>query len=280
MSQVIEEEVLEVSLDDETPPEEVDLEADDVEDEDEIEEDEILLGEEVINAPDPEEQKAPRWVKDLRKQHKEAQRKIKELESQLTKAPVIEKVQPLSKKPTLEDFDYDADKFQENLERWFFDKQKHDIEARKADDAQKEYQTAFQKKIDSYNEKKASLKVRDFEDAEQAVMQSLNDIQQNIILQGAENPALLAYAIGKNPKRLAELAKISDHVKFAFEVAKLEKDLKVNTRKPSAQPEKAISGTGRASSGTDSHLEKLRARAEKTGDYSEITQYKLKLRNK
>ena len=239
------------------------------------EHDEVTLGDEVINAPDPEEQKAPRWVKDLRKQHKEAQRKIKELESQLTQPKqAVDQPKPRAKKPTLEDYEWDADKFQEGLESWFKDEQKHEIEAIKAQEAQKEAERAWQTKNEDYNKKKASLKVSDFEDAEHAVMQSLSATQQGIILQGADNPALLAYAIGKNPKRLAELAKMTDHVQFAFQVAKLEKDLKVVNRKPTAAPEKSITGTGRAVLKADSTLDKLRARAEKTGNYSEVIAYK------
>ena len=267
---------------DEAPPEVVE-EAPEAPEEAPQDEVEISLGEEVLNPVDEEEKAAPRWIKDLRKSDREKTKKIRELEAKLSQnqaAPAPAKALELPKKPTLDACDYDSDKYQEQVEQWFTLKQKYDLEQVKAKELQEEGNRAFQKKIESYNERKASLKVSDFEDAESVVLQSFSDVQQNIILQGAEDPALLAYAIGKNKVKAEELAKIKDHVKFAFAVAKLEKELKVTTRKPSAPPEKTISGTGRVTASNDSHLEKLRAKAEKTGDYSEITAYKRNLKNK
>ena len=267
---------------DEAPPEVVE-EAPEAPEEAPQDEVEISLGEEVLNPVDEEEKAAPKWIKDLRKSDREKTKKIRELEAKLSQtqsAPAPVKALELPKKPTLEACDYDSDKYQEQVEQWFTLKQKYDAEQIKERELQEENNRAFQTKIQSYNERKASLKVSDFEDAESVVLQSFSDVQQNIILQGAEDPALLAYAIGKNKVKAEELAKIKDHVKFAFAVAKLEKELKVTTRKPSAPPEKTISGTGRVTASNDSHLEKLRAKAEKTGDYSEIHAYKRSLRNK
>ena len=101
----------------------------------------------------------------------------------------------------------------------------------------------------------------------------LNITQQGIVLQGAENPALVVYALGKNPSKAKELSSITDPVKFAFAVSKLESQLKVSNRKSAPPPEKVLSGTGRASA-VDSTLERLRADAEKTGDYTKVTAYK------
>jgi hypothetical protein len=100
-----------------------------------------------------------------------------------------------------------------------------------------------------------------------------------MILQGAENPALLVYALGKNPKRAKELASIKDPVKFAFAVARLETQLKVTKRKASSKPDPKITGTGRVSGAVDSTLERLRADAERTGDYSKVFQYKKQKRS-
>ena len=65
-----------------------------------------------------------------------------------------------------------------------------------------------------------------------------------------------------------------DPVKFAFAVAKLETQLKVTNRKAAPPPESTVRGTGRVSGAVDSTLERLRADAEKTGDYSKVMQYK------
>ena len=82
------------------------------------------------------------------------------------------------------------------------------------------------------------------------------------------------YALGKNPKKLAELASIKDPVRFAVAVAKLETQLKVSTRKPPPPPPKITSGSAPVSGSVDSTLERLRAEAERTGDYTKVIQYK------
>ena len=98
------------------------------------------------------------------------------------------------------------------------------------------------------------------------------------MLQGADNPALVVYALGKNPKKAQELASIKDPVKFAFAVAKLEKDLKVTNRRAAPPPERVVSGTGRVSGAVDSTLERLREEASKSGDMTKVLAYKLKKR--
>ena len=84
----------------------------------------------------------------------------------------------------------------------------------------------------------------------------------------------MIYALGKNPTKAKELSAINDPVKFAFAVAKLETQLKVTNRKAAPPPESTVRGTGRVSGAVDSTLERLRADAEKTGDYSKVMQYK------
>lgn len=241
------------------------------EQQDEPEESDVVvsIGEET---PPQEETRAPDWVRELRKSHRELQRKNRELEAKLqTQAPVV---QPLGKKPTLEDHDYDAEKFETSLADWYERKRKADEVAAQAKLAENEQQRQWQAKLDSYGKAKASLKVRDFDDAEEVTQQALDVTQQGIVLQGAENPALLVYALGKNPKKAAELGSIKDPVKFAFAVAKLEKDLKVTQRKAAPPPEKVVQGNAGTSGAVDSTLDRLRAEAEKSGDYTKVFKYK------
>jgi len=49
--------------------------------------------------------------------------------------------------------------------------------------------------------------------------------------------------------------------------------LKVTPRKASTQPEKILSGTGPSGGSSDATLKRLRAKAEKTGDYSDVRKY-------
>jgi hypothetical protein len=233
----------------------------------------VSIGEE---SPPPEENApAPEWVRELRKSHREAQKKIREYESKLQALQSTEnKPVALGPKPKLEDYDYDSDRYEKSLEQWYDRKRlAADAEA-KAKAAEEEQSKAWQAKLETYGKAKAELKVKDYDDAEEVVQQVLNTVQQGVILQGADNPALVVYALGKNPKKAKELASLSDPVKFAFAVAKLEKDLKVTARKPAPAPERAIASDGPKSGAVDSQLERLRAEAEKTGNYTKVIQYK------
>jgi hypothetical protein len=212
----------------------------------------------------------------LRKSNREKERKIRELEAKLNAAPATEtKPVALSAKPTLESCDYDSDEYEQKLAEWYEQKREYDAAEANAKAQQDAEAKAWQNKLDSYAKAKSSLKVRDYDEAEATALDTFNVTQQGIVLQGSDNPALLIYAIGKSTKRAKELAAITDPVKFAFAVAKLETQLKVTNRRASTSPERTITTSGgRVSGSIDSQLERLRAEALKTGDLSKVMEYK------
>jgi hypothetical protein len=236
----------------------------------------VTIGDDPPASEDEEEARAPSWVRDLRKQFRDEKKRSRELQQELDqlKGATAPRPTELPKKPTLESVDYDTDKFEKELEAWHEKKRKHDERVSAAKAEQESIQQDWQKKLESYQSAKSGMKVRDYDDAEMFVQDTFNVTQQGVMIQGAENPALLVYALGKNHTRAKELASIKDPVKFAFAVAKLETQLKVTDRKAKPQPEKAVTGTGRMSGTVDSTLERLRAEASKTGDYSKVFQYK------
>jgi len=249
---------------------------DDVETED-TEEVVVSIGEE---APPPEEHTpAPEWVKELRKTNRELQRQNRELQGRLQAAPPETKPVVIGTKPKLEDHDYDADKYEEALTSWFERKrQAEEVNAKQEAEVMNQ-QKAWQAKLDGYGKAKAELRVKDYEDAEAVAQEVFSITQQGVLLQGADNPALVVYALGKNPAKARELAEIKDPVKFAFAVAKLEKDLKVTNRRQAPAPERIITGTGRSSGAVDSTLERLREDAARTGNMTKVIAYKAQKRS-
>lgn len=235
----------------------------------------VTIGDE---APTPEEEeisKAPEWVRELRKSQRELSRKNKMLEQQLAeKAKPVEPT-TLGPKPTMADpdIDYDAAKFEDALTKWNDKKRAADNEAAQRQATEAKAQTAWQTQVNKYSEQKTQLKVKDYAETEAVASEALSVTQQGIIIQGADNAALVIHALGKNATKLKELSAITDPVKFAFAIAKLEKDLKVTTRKAPPPPEKTVTGSAPKSGVVDSQLERLRAEAEKTGNYSKVTQY-------
>lgn len=235
----------------------------------------ISMDGEDLTQEDEEQKHAPSWVKELRKSSREKDKKIRELEAKINAgAAPATKPLTLPAKPKLEDFDYDPDVYEEKLGEWFETKRRHDAQVEASKKAQDDAEKAWQDKLATYGKAKADLKVRDYEDAEIYVQDKFNVTQQGIILQGLENPALVVYALGKNHKKAAELAGITDPVRFAVAIGKLETQLKVTTRKSPPPPPKTVSGTGRVSGAVDSTLDRLRTEAEKTGDYTKVLKYK------
>ena len=250
--------------------------ADEIEPED-TEEVVVSIGEE---APPPEEHTpAPEWVKELRKTNRELQRQNRELQARVQAAPPETKPVVIGNKPKLEDHDYDADKYEEALTNWFERKRQADDVNAKQEAEVMNQQKAWKAKLDGYGKAKAELRVKDFEDAEEVAQQVFSITQQGVLLQGADNPALVVYALGKNPVKAKELAEIKDPVKFAFAVARLEKDLKVSNRRQAPAPERIVTGTGRSSGAVDSTLERLREEAARTGNMTKVIQYRAQKRS-
>lgn len=241
----------------------------------------VSIGEE--SPPQEEKEPAPEWVRELRKSYRELQREKRELEARLTTSQKAEE-KPLSlgAKPTLEQFDYDAEQFEVALERWYENKRKvqEQDNAKKAE--QQKAEQDWQNTLKNYGSLKSQLKVKDYDDAEHVVLESLNETKQGIILHGAKNPALVVYALGKNPQKVKELASIDDPVKFAIAIGGLEKELKVTSRKTASPPppESKVRGSAPISGAVDSTLERLREEAARSGDHSKVFAYKQQLKRK
>lgn len=253
--------------------------------EEEEEEDGVIvtIGDEDPPAEEEEEKTAPKWVKDLRKQTKEQAKRIRELEQEAAaKAAPATKVPELGPKPTLEDSDWDAEDFEQKLDAW--KERKLKIDQAKADEQkqQEAQQKEWQDRLSFYAKGKVDLKARNFDDAESTVMAMFDQTQQGIIIDVMDNPALMVYALGTNPKAAEKLAAIKKPTKFLRELSRMEdKELKVSKKTAPPAPEgKVSSGSARISGSVDSNLERLRAEAEKTGDYSKVTQYRRQQKEK
>lgn len=238
----------------------------------------VLIGDQPA-ADDEGDKSAPAWVKELRTTNREMRRKLREYEERERASAPAGSAPVLGPKPSIADFDYDPDRFDLALAEWHEKKAKVDAVAREQEQRVAAEQAAWNKQLETYTTKKAALKVPDYEDAEDAVKTALSVVQQSIIIQGAHDPALVVYALGKNPGKAAELAAITDPVKFSFAVARLETQLKTSPRPKPPAPERVVpSGTTAVAGGSDATLERLRAKAEQTGDMTPVIQYKAKLR--
>ena len=215
-------------------------EIDEIPSEDDSMDDEELVYSFEGQAPDPEtddNEDAPSWVKELRKKHRESERQKRILQKKLedAEAKLQPKVEALPDKPKFEDFAYDEDKFDAALQEWHSKKLKHDanqqLEQEKAEAVQKQ----FNDRLEAYQLRKSEIahNVDDMQEAEELVTALLDETKQSILLTASDDPAQLIYALGKNPKKLQDLASIDDPIRFTAEAAKLEAKMKITRRTPS-----------------------------------------------
>lgn len=262
-----------IEADDEAAEGEKDAAPDDSEEEELV----VQFGEDT--PPQEDDRKpAPEWVRKLRTKAREQERELRELRK-LKEQTEQQKQTQLGPKPTLEGCDYDADLFERQLDAWkerkaLADRQEQDRRA-----AEQKRQEYFQSKFDAYSTRKAEVagKLKDFEEVEETVKDTFDETQLGVVLAHAKDPALLLYAIGKDEKRLQELAKIKDPVEYIFAVARMETQLRTSSRKPSSAPETRVTGSASTTS-SDKRLDQLYAEAAKTGDLSKVRAYKAKLK--
>lgn len=220
-------------------------------------------------------------IRNMRKREREKDRKLRQAErelEQLRKAQQPQTAAPeLPPKPTLESCDWDEQEFEKKLIDW----QKAAVEVEKTKAQQQEQQQALireaEAKRTAYQENAKKLKAKDFAEAEEEVVSIFDQTRQSILLEAADNPALLVYALGKNPAQLERLSKITNLAKFAAEIGKLEKDLKVSKpTKPT--PADTNLRSNAAPSGSSKKLAELEAEANRTGDRTKLIAYKKSLR--
>lgn len=233
---------------------------------------EVTFGEESLASEDAENDSTV--IRTLRKNQREQAKLIKEQKKKLEQLEGP-KVPKIGEKPTLEQFDYDAEKFEEALIDYQEKKREVSIHEEEAQRTQKAQEESWQAKLNGYHESKKELKVADFDEAEEVLKDTFDENQQGMLVNYAKNPALLAYAIGKDPVKAERLSKIKDYGQFAYELGQLEKDLKVS-KKSKPQPEKRISSSGAAGGSAATTLDKLREEAAKTGEFSKVVAFRKK----
>lgn len=240
----------------------------------------VTIGDAEPEAKGEEEEisKAPQWVRDQRKENRELKKRLKALEKEKEQANVVETTMVKPKKPLLSDFDFDEDAHSEAVDKYTEDLIKYNDQQKEVTAKQEAENKKWEQRTQAYNQRSEELGVDDFQDAEASTMEHLNITQQGMIVAGADDPALVVYALGKNPEKAKELAAIEDPVQFAFAAAKLETQLKTTKRKRAPAPEKRVSG-GSAPTGKN-ELDRLEREAAKTGDRTKVIAYKRKMREK
>lgn len=230
---------------------------------------EITIGD---DKPEPAAtEKAPSWVADLRKRNRELAKALREAQAAQLQPAATAQEEPIGPKPAMSDadVDFDADKFEAKLLAWNERKRKAEDAKREREQAAQANAEAWRQTLGKYESELKAIKAPGVEEAEEAVKDAFSVVQHGIIIQGAENRAQIVYALGRNPKRLQELAAIKDPVKFAIEIGKVSALMKVTTRKPTTAPETGVRGGSPGVTSTATRQDALLKKAQTTGDYTE-----------
>jgi hypothetical protein len=208
------------------------------------EEEEVLLidGEEVT--PASEEQQAPSWVKNLRKQNRDLHRMLKAAEAQIqTQAP--EEIQ-VGERPKLEDFDYDEDAFNDAYDAWSGRKRAAEAKKKEAEEAQERAQQEWQDKLTNYEQRKEafSSKRLDYDEAEELVNSRVDDVAKQLLIMSPE-PERLIYVLGKQESKLNQLTEAKTPLEQAFVLGQIHSSIKTEKRPATkAKPQKKLGGAG------------------------------------
>lgn len=199
-------------------------------------------------------------IRELEKQLKieKLERERIERQMQTASAPVVETLPP---EPDLEDADinYDTDLFKRKYAEWSAKKAKIEQQQEQVKAREAEIVAKYNTKLQAYNESKVAYK--GINEAESVLTSTLDATKQSVIINYAENPALVVYALGKNPVLLNKVANITDPFEYVLQIKEIERKATemVKAKKTPPPPEKVVTGKSAVTSNHEKYLDKLRA---------------------
>jgi len=181
----------------------------------------------------------------------------------------------VGKKPDLwDDCEGDQDKFEAELTDWNERKRKAEAQQAEVSSVQEEAQKAWEADLQTFKEQEVKLNAPDMDFAKEVVTSALTDVQAATIIKAAKNPALAIYALGKHPAKLQALSQIKDPIKLAAEVARMEGKITMAKRQSAPAVERVAEGSASLAGNRNKTLERLEAKAAKTGDRTELIRYR------
>jgi len=226
-----------------------------------------IEGEETAEEPD--------LVKHLRNVARDAQREAAELR----KAQQPQALADPGPKPTLDDCEWDPDKYEAALLSWNEANRKVE-QAKAAQQQATQNQTQqFERARVNYTAKALQLGIKDPDAVVTKVAAALTPEHAGFILQYADNPASLMAALDAHPALLAKIAAEPDPMRQLVMISKMEAKVKV-TRKAPPPPEAGtiVSGSAQVAAGKDKTGDALYAKGLKSNDMTEYLAHQRALR--
>jgi len=232
----------------------------------------VGFGDQAIEAEDE-----PEGVRNLRKRLREREEELRALKGQ-------PKVQEVGPKPTLEDFDYDDERYDEALLAWHESKRAVKERETQEEAAKRRQREKWEEQERELNAAYTDLRAPGKDSARAKVEEALpGELTAYVVKAGGKNAAALMYALGNAPEKLNELSALAAEGMLAEMIARaaiMGTEVNVSRRKPTTAPEQERRGGngGVAVNSTAAMLEKLEKEADKTGDRSKLIAYRRKLK--
>lgn len=225
-------------------------------------------------ADDEQEEETP-LVRQLRTQLRDMARR----QHQQVKPPVDDPEPQVPDEPDAEKFGWDLEQYNTASKAWrkaVADHAEWKVrEARRTEDA-KRVQDETARAVE---QQKKSLGVADYDAHAETVHAALSEQQIAILVNGADNPARLIYALGRSQHRLDQLAAETNLAKFAVMLGRMEREIKVTKRTPPNAEVKVRGATASVALTTsDKELERLEKAAERSGDRTAVIAYKRQMK--
>jgi len=192
------------------------------------------------------------------------------------------------KPPTLADAGYDEAVHADAMIKWAAENALPSVVTQQLTENEKKQQAAHQKQarenaLESHYQRADNLKVSDYDAAEDKATAVLGRDLVADIAATAEDSHLVLYYLGKNPAKAEELKRIFDEKGPAlgtYELGKIAAGLKVTSapKKSTPDPDKPVDGAGPSGGTWQQRLEKARAKADKTGDLTDVVRLKKEAR--
>lgn len=208
-----------------------------------------------------------RALKAAREAAKEASAKARKAEARIAELEAASKpATPEIKRPTLEECGFNEDTFAAKMAEFVAADDKRKSEEKAEKDRQKAATEAYEAKRNQYFEDRAKVGVDD--EAEARVVSRLTPQQQAALMDASGDPAKVVAALSKTPKVLEELSGIKEIHKFTYRLAQIEGKITVSAKTPPPPETRLKSGGAPHDAVSTTPLDKLRDKAEASGDYT------------
>ncbi len=230
----------------------------------------FYFGDDELASPVSQEDKDNGLVKHLRNTIKEKDRALREATKQQLQQPVIQQqiTQP-PRMPQLSDdgIDYDESIYSAKVNEWAESNAKYQSQKAEQERQQQSLQQTHQQKVASYQERVKSLKVANYQQAEQSVMEDVPEQIQAMIIHFAEKPEMVVLALGRNAELRQQMANATDPVAVGRLIGSIESKAKIMPKpKTNAAATPEVKGGNGA---VLNNLDKLKEKARETGDWSQ-----------